>query len=124
MNSFVDEKDGFHWNAVRNQDTDTLYIFSDHFQESKEVCSDGNNIGQRKKVFHNENGSIFYGLFIETNMKLCYTIGKDGSLSEKKTFEFCHGSESLLNTDKHFKLENRKTVNEKCLLLWKRSSDR
>ena len=49
MNSFVDEKDGFHWNAVRNQDTDTLYIFSDHFQESKEVCSDGNNIGQRKE---------------------------------------------------------------------------
>ena len=57
-------------------------------------------------------------------MKLCYTIGKDGSLSEKKTFEFCHGSESLINTDKYFKLENRKTVNEKCLLPWKRSSDR
>ena len=38
MSRFVNEIDRFHWNTVKNQDTDNLYTFMDHYQRSKGVC--------------------------------------------------------------------------------------
>ena len=67
------------------------------------------------------DGSALYGLFISLKKKLCYTVDKYGKLSEKKTFERYHESETLLNTENYFKLKNRETVNGEFAPTWKRS---
>ena len=39
-----------------------------------------------------ENGSIFYGMFLATKRKLCYTTDKYGTLGEKLTFKGLHNT--------------------------------